>query len=150
MKKWSRKYYKCTKCKTNDVPHRGRGLCLLCYDKKRKKNTKSRATQARYRENHRDEIRERNRVYHLKNRERMFVLLGGKCCSCGFSDRRALQIDHVNGGGIKERANINTKDFHRHVIKEVKKGSKEYQLLCANCNWIKRHKKQEWGGGRCK
>ena len=30
------------------------------------------------------------------------------------------------------------------VIKE--KDSGKYQLLCANCNWIKRHKNKEFGG----
>src|SRR3990167_3657310 len=30
-------------------------------------------------------------------------VLGNKCSRCGFSDKRALQIDHKNGGGALER-----------------------------------------------
>lgn len=76
----------------------------------------------------------------------MFVLLGNKCVKCGFSDRRALQIDHIKGGGIKERRIGNTRQFHRKVLTSVKKSEHKYQLLCANCNWIKRFENGEWGG----
>ena len=31
-------------------------------------------------------------------RELFFKEFGNKCCRCGFSDKRALQIDHINGG----------------------------------------------------
>ena len=60
--------------------------------------------------------------------------LGGVCCRCGFSDVRALQIDHVNGGGSKEHRAIRNDGIHRKVLA----GEPGYQLLCANCNWIKR------------
>ena len=43
-----------------------------------------------------------------------------KCLKCGFSDRRALQIDHINGGGIKERRIGNTRQFHHKVLKSIK------------------------------
>ena len=41
----------------------------------------------------------------IQREKRLLVLskLGGKCCRCGFDDPRALQIDHVNGDGYKER-----------------------------------------------
>lgn len=72
--------------------------------------------------------------------------LGGECVSCGFSDKRALQIDHINGGGSKERKTRAFKgSFHSHVIKSFLKGEEKYQLLCANCNWIKRHWNNEMG-----
>ena len=32
-----------------------------------------------------------------------------------------------------------------HNIEQIKK-EKKYQLLCANCNWIKRFENKEWGG----
>lgn len=31
------------------------------------------------------------------------VALGGSCVKCSFLDSRALQIDHINGGGTQER-----------------------------------------------
>lgn len=149
-KKWSRKYLCCVRCKTTKIKYKGNGLCVSCYDSDRKKNPKSREAQVRYRNKHRKEIRIRQKEYHKQNREELFCLLGNKCFNCGFSDRRALQIDHINGGGIKERINYNTKDFHRVVLKSIKNNERKYQLLCANCNWIKRHEKQEWGGAKRK
>lgn len=61
--------------------------------------------------------------------------LGGKCIKCGFSDVRALQFDHINGGGKKEMKKKNAMARYLEVVND--NGTK-YQLLCANCNWIKR------------
>lgn len=86
-------------------------------------------------------------ISHKKQRkylkERIVQLLGSKCIHCGFSDPRALQIDHVHGNGRKERKNHNLLCYYRMVLKKVKAGSKDYQLLCANCNWIKRVENDE-------
>jgi 5-methylcytosine-specific restriction endonuclease McrA len=85
---------------------------------------------------------EYSRKYNSRKRGEVMILLGGKCCKCGFSDYRALQIDHVNGGGVqKDKDRIGYKI--RVILEEIKNGSKDYQLLCANCNWIKRFEKGE-------
>mgnify|MGYP001561252533 CR=1 FL=1 len=71
--------------------------------------------------------------------------LGGKCKHCGFSDIRALQIDHKNGRGGKERRNhTNLVGYRRFVLENIEK----YQLLCANCNWIKRVEEKEYRGSK--
>src|SRR5438094_515100 len=46
---------------------------------------------------------EKNRNYRAKLRDDFLLVFGGKCVRCGFSDKRALQIDHVNGDGYIER-----------------------------------------------
>ena len=72
-----------------------------------------------------------------------FERLGKKCVRCGFDDIRALQIDHVNGGGRKERTRIfcnSPRRFYRAVA-EDREG--KYQTLCANCNQIKRAEEGE-------
>ena len=67
-------------------------------------------------------------------------LLGAKCVKCGFSDVRALQIDHVNGGGMKESRRLGGMyAVYKNVLLEPEK----YQVLCANCNWIKRSENKE-------
>lgn len=38
-----------------------------------------------------------------KCREEVYTILGDSCVRCGFSDKRALQVDHINGGGLQER-----------------------------------------------
>lgn len=73
--------------------------------------------------------------------------LGGICVRCGFNDKRALQIDHINGGGSKERKERPySGQFNKVVLKSFLKGENKYQLLCANCNWIKRCDNKEARG----
>lgn len=72
-------------------------------------------------------------------------ILGSKCVKCGFEDSRALQIDHIFGGGTKERKEYKNgiTQFYKKVIESVLKKENKYQLLCANCNWIKRDENRE-------
>ena len=105
------------------------------------------------------ERRKRNkRTYYLRHTERLSqenkgrygalrlqVLdgYGGKCLSCGFTDQRALQIDHVNGGGTEERKDGRHSGYmlYRQLIEAQYPA--EYQLLCANCNAIKADEQKE-------
>ena len=65
------------------------------------------------------------------------------CVRCGFSDIRALSIDHINGGGYTHR-----KEIHRSgntfnwwlISNNYPLG---YQTLCMNCQWIKRFEQQK-------
>lgn len=68
----------------------------------------------------------------------MLLLLGGVCVRCGFDDPRALQIDHVNGNGCKTPFNN-----YNLAAKMIRALPGSYQLLCANCNWIKRAERNE-------
>jgi hypothetical protein len=72
---------------------------------------------------------------------RMAVLqfLGNICVRCGFHDSRALQIDHKNGGGC---ADIRNNGAHARYQK-IYNNPTDYQILCANCNWIKRAERRE-------
>ena len=74
-------------------------------------------------------------------RQLVIQTFGGKCVQCGFSDWRALQIDHINGGGRQDRSRFATKYSY---LKSVLATPDKYQLLCANCNWIKRYEKREY------
>lgn len=80
-----------------------------------------------------------SRIRTQRYREEVFRVLGERCVRCGFSDKRALQIDHINGGGVRDLKNKNQEQHYRHVIKDPDK----YQILCANCNWIKRSENNE-------
>jgi hypothetical protein len=61
---------------------------------------------------------------------------GGKCNCCGEDEFLFLQIDHVNGGGKKDRdAGLFSTTWYRWL--KANNYPKEYQLLCANCNWGK-------------
>lgn len=69
------------------------------------------------------------------------ILLGSKCIRCGFSDYRALQIDHVNGGGVQDIKTRGTVASAYDIVRG--KNLEHYQLLCANCNWIKKYENKE-------
>ena len=70
--------------------------------------------------------------------------MGGKCVSCGFSDYRALQIDHINSDGKQERNLMNRRDYYPNVLASFLAKEGRYQLLCCNCNWIKRSELKEY------
>lgn len=76
---------------------------------------------------------ERERIHKL--REQIFNILGHQCVRCGFSNKLALQIDHINGGGSQERRGFSNPSKY---LKKVLANTSGYQILCANCNWIKR------------
>lgn len=97
-------------------------------------------------------------------RTEILAKLGGRCESpgcrwlnddgtSGCTDSRALQIDHVEGGGSAElRAGHGVGLAHLYRVKKDLKYSaiggyaSQYQLLCANCNWIKRYTDREARG----
>lgn len=78
--------------------------------------------------------------YRKRLRDAVLAFLGGVCVKCGFSDKRALQVDHVNGGGMKEKRSIGDSAMYLKIL-----GNPDgYQILCANCNWIKRFENGEY------
>jgi hypothetical protein len=92
----------------------------------------------------------REKEYHhewqQKLRKDVVEFLGGKCARCGFSDIRALQIDHKDGKGRQEWLQYKKSSWKRARLILLGKLSKEkYQILCANCNWIKRAENKECG-----
>jgi putative zinc finger protein len=103
-------------------------------------------------------------IRQRKLRIEILKKLGGRCNdpNCrwqnddgtrGCTDCRALQIDHTDGGGSAElRAGHGVGLAHLYRVRDDLKWSalagipSRYQLLCANCNWIKRHEAKEARG----
>jgi hypothetical protein len=120
-----------------------------------------RDAQRRWRERHPDKVREQKRLYYIRHRQRLRAIrnpgnlaraqrlrqhvlaaFGGCCQRCGFADPRALQVDHINGGGGKDRRRFrNTESYLRAILEN----RDAFQLLCANCNWIKKYERGEHG-----
>lgn len=103
-----------------------------------------------------EERRARVLVKNTRHRKRLrakaFEKLGNRCASrnCrwlntdgsfGCDDARVLQVDHVHGGGYKERKNINQTKVYVLVLEDT---TGAYQLLCPTCNWIKRVENGEY------
>lgn len=77
--------------------------------------------------------------HYKEQRQRILGILGGKCVKCGFGDARALQIDHINGGGTKENKALGPARYSQYL----KTKCEGLQLLCANCNMIKKFENKE-------
>lgn len=96
----------------------------------------------------------RGREYHKKSwrkiKRAIYDLLGNRCANPFniehgdfLTELRCLQIDHVHGDGRAQRLGKNPYKYLKQILDELTYGSTDYQLLCANCNWIKaiEHKK---------
>lgn len=112
---------KCTKCgkekKTSEFAQRKSaksGICSWCKEC--------------YAENARKWAREARR--------RVLEHYGGKhlkCACCGEKNYEFLCLDHVNGGGCKDRKNIGGGvAFYSHIIKN--NFPKGFRVMCHNCN----------------
>ena len=92
------------------------------------------------------------RAYHREadRRRRQEILdhFGGACLWCGFDDPRALQIDHVFDDGADHRRSLSSTGRSKNTAGKVQtmlrrmirngEDTSRFQLLCANCNWIKK------------
>lgn len=76
-------------------------------------------------------------------RKQVLLKLGSICIYCGFADGRALQVDHINGDGHLDRKTRSWWDILNDILKNG--AQNRYQLLCANCNSIKRIEQKEHG-----
>ena len=92
-------------------------------------------------------------MYRKKYRRKVFEILGGEICTCneigcwhsgicGITDYRILHLDHINGGGRKDRKknSRNILNYYRRYINDVDLAKKTLQVRCANCNWLKMQK----------
>ena len=94
--------------------------------------------------NHRNTVKSKSSLNYQIWRYEALSKLGNRCSRCGFSDERALQIDHISGGGTKERGGKGYGPaFYKEVVSSLIINEGKFQLLCANCNWIKRVENKE-------
>lgn len=64
-----------------------------------------------------------------------------KCAKCGFTDIRALSVDHINGNGSKHRQKIGHGDTYRWLVNN--NFPIGFQILCMNCQFIKKSENKE-------
>ena len=75
------------------------------------------------------------------------IVANGKaicCVSCGYQDIRALHIDHVLSDGTAHRERRGPASINLDIVRGT--NTAQLQILCANCNWIKRHTNKEATG----
>lgn len=98
----------------------------------------------KYRETHREQGRRKGRIYNQRMKSLvLFHYSSGvpTCAHCGFCDIRALSIDHINGGGSRHQREISNTIYRWLINNDFPDG---YQVLCMNCQFIKREEKNEY------
>ncbi|MCH8324664.1 MAG: hypothetical protein IH813_06150 [Thaumarchaeota archaeon] len=129
---------------------------LVAYREKNKEKIKR--NHKEYYQKNRVAIIQRTKRYHLENKEWRKKYYQGyyakirletlakvdpaiKCAMCGCDDTRFLEVNHIKGGGVKERiAYRNEKHNESHnmilLIHTGKRGLEDLNLLCRACNSI--------------
>ena len=80
-----------------------------------------------------------DKCYPKYLRDKITKRLGSVCKCCGEKKPLFLQIDHIKGGGAKERKKFDNigramSGYYEYLLTHPSL-KKEYQLLCANCNF---------------
>jgi 5-methylcytosine-specific restriction endonuclease McrA len=73
-------------------------------------------------------------VWRLKVRKETVAAYGGQCQCCGETELDFLSIDHINGGGTRERrgTKLGGVNFYSQLRKQG--WPSDYRILCHNCN----------------
>lgn len=103
-----------------------------------------RLADAEWRKRNRILIRVRQKEMRITLKMEVLAQYGQACVFCGFSDYRALQIDHILDNGAQERKSLGGQNFSGHRFYywlKKRNWPKGYQTLCANCNIIKHTEK---------
>jgi hypothetical protein len=87
----------------------------------------------KWKRTHREQINAHGREVQQKRRLDVLKRYGNKCQCCGETRTEFLSIDHVHGGGTKERKLIGQKGVYNKLWKSPTRLS-GYQVLCYNCN----------------
>jgi len=95
-----------------------------------------RAAMRRHRAKDPEVHRARGRKARERQRDALLMLYGQSCVLCGFSDRRALTLDHIKRDGMSERAALGERGVYRKAILEFRPDL--YRTLCMNCQFVTR------------
>lgn len=82
-----------------------------------------------------DKVLKKNARWRRAQRKEVIDGYGGKCECCGESRWEFLAIDHIHGGGKKDRSRFkgNIGTFYKW-LKDQGFPKDKYRLLCHNCN----------------
>ena len=107
----------------------------------------------RYYWRNRDKVIAYTKQHQAETKAKAKHILSGdtlQCKRCGFDDERVLHIDHIHGGGHAERQVKSAQMIRDWIVKNPEAAREKYQLLCANCNYLKALEEKEYKRGpRC-
>ncbi len=92
-------------------------------------------------------------TYENKIKKEVFSHYSGgePCCKrCGITDLRILTMDHINGNGYQHRKEIKKRGSSFYCWTKKNGYPNDLQILCHNCQWIKRIENFEHRGRKNK
>lgn len=101
---------------------------------------KKRETMKRLRAANPEKYNAQSAAAKARERERLYEMYGHVCARCNFNDKRALTLDHIKNNGNTERAELGERGVYRKA--KAYHQPEEYQILCMNCQFIKRTEDQ--------
>lgn len=107
------------------------------YHRKYRAGDKYRAWFADYNEKNGVRRRDQGKTRRVKQRAELFEHYGDSCQCCGESVAVFLAIDHINGGGTKERREFGRASGQLYYWLRKNNWPAGFQTLCHNCNWAK-------------
>ena len=117
----------------NKFPEGYQVLCMNCQIRKRRDNN----------ENHRSEKYLNSPQYKCQRKLRYDVLSAYSkkptpiCKICNETELDVLELDHIDGGGDKDRQ-LHNRNLYTYLRKNNFSDKDKYQVLCATCNRIKK------------
>ena len=127
-------------------------LCACCNIIKMKTNPNefaqnNRTYTTKTKESKRLHNRENHKKWIRQLKEQLFNILGDKkCVNCGYDNELALQFDHKDGGGNQEKKTLaSSYQKYKFYVSNPKLARTKLQILCGNCNSIKKFKNKEFG-----
>jgi len=85
----------------------------------------------------------KNELANARNKRIKLIVLQeygqSKCAFCGITDIRVLELDHIHGGGNKQRKETYLHSSHHlrsYLYVNGFPDKDKYRVLCKNCNWI--------------
>lgn len=118
---------------------RYRCKACICADQKRHREAdpeRYRTLNAAYNARSRERRYEQIRAYREQIRDDTFAAYGGAFCACcGETRREFLTLDHINGGGGRERRESTHKGgVNWYAVLRRQGFPPGYRVLCMNCN----------------
>ncbi len=74
---------------------------------------------------------------HLRLKLTVLEGYGGRCACCGETNAVFLSLDHIQGGGHRDRKTRGNRRLYRE-LRDTEFPTGQYQVLCHNCNMAKR------------
>jgi hypothetical protein len=84
----------------------------------------------------------KQRLRRIKDKIEVLKHYGGECVCCGELEVRFLTIDHIEGGGTKQRKEIGKGNFYQWL--KNNNFPDGFQIMCSNCNTAKGQSKVQF------